>query len=171
MADVPAGAPIDPRIVLVVQIAVGVLLAPFFNMIFALGEELGWRGFLLPKLLTLGQWRAVLLTGLIWGIWHAPVILQGWNYPGYPVLGMLMMVVFTTLLGIILAWLYLNTHSPWSAALAHGSVNAVAGLPVLFMKPGFNLAVGGTLATFPAWVAMALFIAWLIVSRRFPVQK
>lgn len=82
-----------------------------------------------------------------------------------------MMIVFTTLLGIIFAWLYLNTRSPWVAALAHGSVNAVAGLPVTLFKPGFNLAFGGTLATFPAWVAMGLFIAWLVLTKRLPVQS
>ena len=51
-----------------------------------------------------------------------------------------MMVVFSILLGTILGWLYLNTQSPWTPALAHGSVNAVAGLPVLFLEPGFDVA-------------------------------
>ncbi len=67
-------------------------------------------------------------------------------------------------------WLYLNTQSPWAPALAHGAVNAAAGLPVLFLRPGFNLAFGGTIATFPAWIAMAIFIGWLIASKRLPVQ-
>jgi membrane protease YdiL (CAAX protease family) len=170
MANAAGGTKIDPRLVVLIQVAFVLLLAPFINVLFAMGEELGWRGFLLPKLLPLGQWKAILITGVIWGIWHAPVILQGQNYPGYPIPGLFMMMVFTTLLGIIFAWMYLNARSPWVVALAHGSVNAAAGLPVLFLKPGFNLAFGGTLATFPAWIGLSIFILWLVATRRLPVK-
>ena len=82
-----------------------------------------------------------------------------------------MMIIFCVLLGTIISWLYLNTKSPWVAALAHGAVNAIAGLPVLFLVPGFNVALGGTLAAPTAWIGMALFIAWLIWTKRFPVQE
>lgn len=163
------GDAIAPGVALFAQIFFAVIVAPFINMLFALGEELGWRGFLLPRLLPLGQWKAVFLSGLIWGVWHAPVIVQGLNYPGYPILGILMMVVFCFLLGTIFAWLYLNTRSPWVAALAHGSVNAIAGLPVLFLAPGFNIAFGGTLAAPTAWIGMAVFIGWLAWTKRFPL--
>jgi uncharacterized protein len=100
----------------------------------------------------------------------ALAILQGLNYPGYPIAGIFMMIVFCVLLGIILSWLYLNTRSPWTTALAHGAVNAVAGLPALFLKPGFNIVIGGTLATFPAWITMIIFIGWLVASKRLPVR-
>ena len=82
-----------------------------------------------------------------------------------------MMIAFCILLGAILAWLYFNTRSPWAAALAHGSVNAVAGLPIMFFKPGFNMAFGGTIATFPAWIVMAIFICWLVWTKRLPVKN
>ncbi|MCA1899171.1 MAG: CPBP family intramembrane metalloprotease, partial [Chloroflexi bacterium] len=114
---------------------------------------------------------AILLSGVIWGAWHAPVIAQGHNYPGYPIAGIFMMIVFCVLLGAILSWLYLNTQSPWSAALAHGSVNAAAGLPALFFQPGFNMALGGTLAAPTAWIGLALFVAWLILTKRLPVKE
>jgi membrane protease YdiL (CAAX protease family) len=153
----------------VIQVLLAFTLAPFINVLFALGEELGWRGFLFPQLTPLGQWKAMLISGIVWGVWHAPVIAQGHNYPGYPVLGIFMMIVFCVLLGIILSWLYLNTKSPWVAALGHGSVNAAAGLPIMFMEPGFDMAFGGTIATFPAWIAMAIFIGWLVWSKRLPV--
>ena len=170
MKNAPGAESINPLIVISAQAAFAILLAPFFNMLFALGEELGWRGFLLPRLLPLGQWQAIIITGVVWGIWHAPAIIQGLNYPGYPFAGIFMMIVFCVLLGTILSWLYLNTRSPWTTALAHGAVNAVAGLPVLFLKPGFNMAFGGTLATFPAWIAMIIFIGWLVASKRLPVR-
>jgi len=170
MKNAPGAADINPLIVISAQAGIAILIAPFFNMVFALGEELGWRGFLLPHLLPLGQWKAIILTGVIWGIWHEPAIVQGLNYPDYPLLGIFMMILFCVLLGIIFGWLYLNTRSPWVTALAHGAVNAVAGLPVLFLRPGFNMAFGGTIATFPGWVAMIAFIGWLIASKRLPVK-
>jgi hypothetical protein len=57
------------------------------------------------------------------------------------------------------------------AALGHGSINAVAGLPLLFFQPGFNSALGGTIATPTAWLAMILFIVWLVWTKRLPVQS
>lgn len=170
MASAAGGGSVPAGLIVVIQIALAILLAPFINVIFALGEELGWRGFLLPNLMPLGQRKAILVSGLIWGLWHAPAVAQGLNYPGYPVAGVFMMIVFCILLGTIFSWLYLNTKSPWVAALAHGSINASAGLSVLFFQPGFNMALGGTIATPVAWLGMALFIGWLVLSKRLPVQ-
>lgn len=164
-SEIPIG------VIVLAQILLAITLAPLINVLFALGEELGWRGFLLPLLMPLGQWKAILISGVIWGVWHAPVILQGHNYPGYPIPGVFMMIVFCVLLGVIFSWMYLNTKSPWVAALAHGSVNAVAGLPILFFQPNFNMAFGGTLAAPTAWIGMALFIAWLAWTKRLPAQN
>ncbi|MHB8776842.1 MAG: CPBP family intramembrane glutamic endopeptidase [Anaerolineales bacterium] len=171
MASAASGGEIPIGVIVISQIVLAILLAPFFNMLFTLGEELGWRGFLLPHLMPLGQWKAILVSGVIWGFWHAPVIMQGHNYPGYPILGVFMMIVFCVLLGAIFSWMYLNTKSPWVAALAHGSVNAVAGLPILFFQSDFNLAFGGTIAAPIAWIGMALFIAWLAWTKRLPAQN
>jgi len=169
MKSAAGGNAVPAEMIVAIQVLLAFTLAPFINVLFALGEELGWRGFLLPHLLPLGQWKAILISGTIWGIWHAPAIVQGLNYPGYPILGIFMMIIFCVLLGAILSWLYLNTKSPWVAALAHGSINASAGLPILFLKPGFNMAFGGTIATPVAWIGMALFIAWLVMTKRLPV--
>ena len=171
LSAAPGGADVPPMVIVLSQALLALTLGPVINVLFTMGEELGWRGFLLPRLLPLGQWQAVLLSGVIWGVWHAPVIVQGHNYPGYPILGIFMMIIFCVLLGIIISWLYINTKSPWVAALAHGAVNAIAGLPVLFLVPGFNVALGGTLAAPTAWVGMALFIAWLVWTKRFPVKE
>ncbi len=165
MAQAPGGQGVPPGMVVAIQIVFSFTLAPLFNCIFALGEELGWRGFLLPHLLPLGQWRAILLSGAVWGVWHAPAILQGHNYPGRPVLGVFMMIVFCLLLGTILSWLYLQTRSPWTPTLAHGSLNATAGLPLLFLKD-VDLAIGGTVTSAIGWIGLATFVGWLVLSRR-----
>ncbi|MEA3351923.1 MAG: type II CAAX endopeptidase family protein, partial [Chloroflexota bacterium] len=134
LAQAPNTPDISPALIVAGQSLFALTLAPLFNTLFALGEELGWRGFLLPRLLPMGQWRAILLSGIIWGLWHAPVILQGHNYPTRPVRGVFMMIVFTVLCGAFFSWLYLETRSPWAPALAHGALNASAGLPLLFLK-------------------------------------
>lgn len=171
LSAAPGGADVPPMVIVLSQMLLALTLGPLINVLFTMGEELGWRGFLLPHLLPLGQWKAVILSGVIWGVWHAPAIAQGHNYPGYPILGIFMMIIFCVLLGIIISWLYINTKSPWVAALAHGAVNAIAGLPVLFFAPDFNVALGGTLAAPTAWIGMALFIAWLVWTKRFPVKE
>ena len=156
-------------LLLAAQIVAALTVAPLFNTLFALGEELGWRGYLLPKLLPLGQIPAMLISGVIWGIWHAPAILQGHNYPENPVLGVGMMIVFTVLLGIFFSWLYLKTKSPWAPALAHGTVNAVAGLPLLFLTD-VNLSLGGSLTSVSGWLALAALVGILCWKREIPLK-
>lgn len=160
--------PFPVQVLVAINLSAAITIAPLINTLFAFGEELGWRGYLLPRLLPLGQGRALLLSGIIWGLWHAPVILQGHNYPGHPYLGVLLMVGFCILLGTILGWLYLRTGSPWAPALGHGAVNAVAGLPLLFIS-GVDITFGGTLASLAGWLPLGLFVGWLVWSRRLPV--
>jgi len=162
--------PVSTGVLVLIQIVQALLLGPLINVIFTMGEELGWRGFLLPRLLPLGQWKALLISGIIWGIWHAPAIAQGHNYPDHPILGILLMTIFCILLGIIIGWMYLNARSPWVAALAHGSVNAWAGLPYLFLQPGFDTVMGGTLTSFPGFLVMGFFIGWLVLTKWLPVR-
>jgi uncharacterized protein len=171
LAKAPAGTAMPPiEIIVFGQLAFGVLLAPFINVLFALGEELGWRGFLLPKLMPLGQWKAILISGAIWGLWHAPTtLLHGYNFPQHQYLGVLVMTVGCTLLGIIFSWLYLNTRSPWVTALAHGAFNASPGLAFFFLKPGFDAALGGLALGLAGWIPMVLFTGWLMWTKRLPV--
>src|SRR5207247_5450223 len=76
------------------------------NIIFTFGEEFGWRGYLLPRLAPLGGVPAAMITGIIWGLWHTPlIVLDSYNYLGHPYLGVAMTVLFTVALGMILAWL------------------------------------------------------------------
>jgi len=162
--------PLSTGALVAIQILQALILGPLINLLFAMGEEIGWRGFLLPRLIPLGQWRALILSGMVWGIWHAPAIAQGHNYPDHPILGILLMTVFCILVGIIFGWLYLNTRSPWVAGIAHGSLNAWAGLPYLFLTPGFDTALGGTVTSLAGFVVLGLFIGWIVLTKRLPVQ-
>lgn len=123
------------------------IIGPVINIIPTLGEELGWRAYLLPKLRLLFSDRgALVITGTIWGLWHAPVIVMGHNYGtsymGYPWLGILMMVVFCVWLGIIEGYAAIKLNSVIPAAMIHSAVNAGAGLAVIMAKSGYNPLLG-----------------------------
>jgi len=173
LANAPAGTTVPAvEIVVLAQVASALTFAPFINMLFALGEELGWRGFLLPRLMPLGQWRAMLLSGAIWGLWHAPsTLLHGYNFPQHPYVGMLIMTIGCMLLGVILSWLTVQTRSPWAAALGHGAFNAVAGLGFLLLTPGFDTALAGSPLGLAGWIPMIVVIALLLWGKQLPIPE
>ena len=129
----------DPILAVFISIVLSFTLAALFNSMFALGEELGWRGYLLAKLAPIGLGRASILIGIIWGVWHAPAIFMGLNYPGHPFLGVLMMIWFTIGWSVVLTWLREVTQSVLSAAFGHGLINAVASLPLLLLLDADSL--------------------------------
>ena len=118
--------------------AVLMCVAPLLNLIPCFGEEWGWRGYLLPKVAQRMKFLpSVLLTGFIWGIWHAPIIVAGHNYgmsyPGYPWAGVAAMCLFCIVVGTLFSYITLKTKSCWPAVLAHGMLNGTAAVGVLFL--------------------------------------
>jgi uncharacterized protein len=153
-----------------IQLA-SILIAPIFNALFAFGEEWGWRGYLLQKLLPLGQWPALIICGVIWGLWHLPVILLGYNYPLYPNSGWLFMLVLCILLGILFGWTRLATGSIWPAVIAHGALNGSASAINLFEAAGYNADTAQAGITgWVGWLLLAAVIAYLVYSKRLPVR-
>lgn len=108
-------------------IPLAIILNPLFGLVFCLGEEFAWRGYLLPKLMTMmSPVKAVFATNLIWGFWHAPIIWQGFNYQEKNSgLAILAQVVLCLMVGAIFSYLFLQTKSLWPAILAHASLNAI----------------------------------------------
>jgi len=106
-------------------------------------RKLGWRGLLLRELGRMGFWRASALIGLIWGIWHAPLILQGHNYPQHPVEGVFMMIIFCLLLSPIFSYIRIKSGSVIAAAILHGTLNATGGLSIMIVN-GNDLVTGVT---------------------------
>ena len=109
-------------------LALTILVAPFLNLPLYLGEELGWRGFLTPRLVALCGRPGVLLTGMIWGLWHLPLIMLGHNYGAQPLLGMIIWVPLCMALAVLLTALRNRGGAIWPAALAHGVLNQLATL-------------------------------------------
>jgi membrane protease YdiL (CAAX protease family) len=94
-------------------------LAPTF------GEEYAWRGVLQSAWLGRGKRLATLLVGLVWGLWHTPVILSGVHTYPPTFLGMLLMLIFFILWGLVQSYALFKTGSIWVAAFLHGLVNSV----------------------------------------------
>lgn len=149
-----------------IQLLSAVTIAPLINAIFAFGEEFGWRTYLLPKLLPLGRRQATLVVGLVWGAWHWPLIAMGYNYgftyPGAPWTGFLAMCWFTLTTGVFLAWVTLRSESVWPAAIAHGAINAVAAVGVLFVAGQPNPLLGPTPLGLVGGVGWTVAAAWLL---------
>lgn len=109
-------AGLSPDKMLLISLSLVVFLGPIINIVPTMGEELGWRGYLLPKLRMFYSDRvALIVSSVIWGLWHSPVIMMGHNYgtgyPGYPWLGILAMVVFCVWLGVIEGYMSIKLES------------------------------------------------------------
>lgn len=109
------------------------------NAVFAFGEEMGWRGFLFKELKSLGFWKSGVLIGIIWGIWHSPLILMGHNFPEHRLIGVFVMTVACILLGILIQYVRAKTKTVFTAAIMHGVFNAVSGYAIITVKGGNNL--------------------------------
>jgi membrane protease YdiL (CAAX protease family) len=168
--------PVPSAVFVVLQAGQAILLSPILNVIGTFGEEFGWRGYLQPKLMPLGGRKAVLLVGVVWGVWHWPVIAMGYNYgfdyPGAPWLGPLAMVWFTLVLGVFFGWVTIKSESVWPAVIAHGAINGIAALGTIFLSGAPNTLLGpaptGVLASVP-FTLLALLLLFLPGGLKKPV--
>lgn len=147
--------PVPFWLVLVVS---GLLAGGSVNLLFALGEELGWRGWLLDELAPLGFWRCSAVTGVAWGVWHAPIVLQGHNFPESPVVGVGVMTVATLALSPLYTYVTVRAGSVAAAGLLHGTFNALGALSIVYLTGATNLwiapvGVAGIVAALLADVA------------------
>ncbi len=145
------------------------LILPVILAIFAFGEEIGWRGYVLPKLLKgMGERKALLYSGLLWSTWHWPLIWAGQAYVGFPVLGTLMIIPIITFVGVYLGYLRLRTNNVWVTALAHGTLNAQMGGIFILLAPPKNTLLGGFmgLAGIVVMLIVSMFLFYLLSLKR-----
>ncbi|CAH0232961.1 hypothetical protein SRABI76_02801 [Microbacterium oxydans] len=168
-ALLPEGVPLPPIGVLVAAQLAMIPVGALINAIPAFGEELGWRGWLLPVLRPLGTWPSLLLSGAIWGFWHSPVILLGYNFGRTDITGVLFMIGGCVAWGVLLGWLRLRSASVWPAVIAHGSLNAAGGMILIFAATQPDLALAGPLGV-AAWIVIAVVIVVLTLTGQFRQQ-
>ena len=144
-AGIPALAGINPWLFMLSTMLQIVVLATPINAVVSLGEELGWRAYLLPRLLAhfsgaesanaLAARQAALLVGLIHGVWHWPLFFlstpfdSGSAFP-FP----LVYIVFTCSMSVLLSWGALRSGSVWPATIGHGAINGTSALAGYLLK-------------------------------------
>ncbi|PFG18368.1 phosphoenolpyruvate synthase [Propionicimonas paludicola] len=156
----------DPAALAATLLLQGALAGITINALFAFGEEYGWRGVLAGELRPLGVLRSNLVIGVLWGLWHAPIIiLMGHNYGDQWALGVPMMVAWTVPLSFLLTWVKERTGSVLAPAMLHGAYNGTIGIFAL-------LIIGGDLfiALPMGWLLVAVLTILAIIAWRFPPQ-
>lgn len=159
-----SGLPLPIGALVLAQLA-AIPIGALINSVFAFGEELGWRGWLLPSLRPLGTWPALVLSGAIWGLWHSPVILLGYNFGQPNLLGVLYMTLGCAFYGVLIGWLRLRSASVWPAAIAHGAFNASAGVGAMLMAAGSpGSPVDFLPLGWPGWIVCAVLAVVLALT-------
>lgn len=154
-------------VVLLQTLPLAILINPVMGLAQCFGEEFAWRGYLLPKLNSrFSPVTATILTGTIWGIWHAPIIAMGYNYGiQHPFLGIAAMTVLCIIIGIIAGFLFFRTNSVWPAVLFHAAFNGIdlykasdlfmAKEANAFIGPDVTGIIGGVGFILAAWLCLA----------------
>lgn len=130
------------------------------------GEELGWRGYLQPRLSSWGGLSAAVVTGVIWGLWHAPLVIfeqRGLGKVSVP-LGILMFVLLCIAWSICFAWLRIASGSVWPPAISHAALNVVTSAILAIFEPQ-NLVVGAPVGILTL-LCFAVLGVWIIATGR-----
>lgn len=161
----PEGAPGEsPLVAFASTLLLVATLGTIQACLFAAGEEIGWRGYMLTRLIEAGVPRPILVSGLIWGGWHAPLIVGGLYAAGpSPLVSAVLFMVVVVSISYVFARARLETGSVWPAIVLHGAWNAI-------IQGAFDPATGGAGALW--WtgesgllvVLTVVVVAW-IVSR------
>ena len=142
----------------------GLIAGATVNAAAAFGEEAGWRGLMLYELRDETFWRASALVGLTWGVWHAPLVVQGYNYPSNPVVGIFAMIAFTVLATPPLNYVRLKADTVIAPSVFHGTVNATASVSVIAVAGVSRLVTGAGIAAMAAFAVVN--VAMVVYDRR-----
>jgi len=128
------------------------------------GEEFGWRGYLQLRLFPARPVWGAIATGIIWGIWHYPVNLRGYNYPEHRIAGLVLFPIATVFLSIIFGWLRLKSGSIWCSSLAHASTNALGGSLLVLLFGISGNAIFTSYAGILGCVPLGALSAWIVFT-------
>ena len=153
----------NPLAIALACIAVAAVMIPV--QLLELGEEVGWRGYLLGfQVQKYGARKAALINGAEWGLAHLPLIYFGFNYsatnPGAPWSNMVMMMLMCIALGVILSYVTMRTRNCMYAAIIHGVVNVIGELPVYLSTDMVNGLLGPNPTGFVAMLPLIGAAAW-----------
>jgi membrane protease YdiL (CAAX protease family) len=141
-----------PKNGFLLNMAIAVGLGCTVGVVSGAGEEIGWRGYMLTRLVDAGVPMPLLASGIIWALWHFPLILSGVYAAGpHPGVSAGIFLVDVVGIGYMIGILRLRSGSVWPAALLHGAWNGI-------IQIGFDPASTGPGAT--TWVGESgIFVA------------
>jgi membrane protease YdiL (CAAX protease family) len=131
-----------PVVFLLLFVVQAIIYGYTISAFFAFGEELGWRGYLLRELQGRKFLYVSLVTGVVWGLWHFPLILIGHNYPDYPIAGVGMMTIWCILISPVMTYIVIKSKSVITAAIFHGTMNAIYGITIMCVVGGNGIING-----------------------------
>lgn len=158
-----------PLTFLIVQVTSAIVAGYTINALFALGEEYGWRSYLLKALKEKKFIQLSLITGVVWGVWHFPLILVGHNYPQHPLIGVPMMILFCTLVTPLITYIVIKSKSVITAAIFHGVMNAIGAISIIYVIGGNDLTNGVTGVA--GFITLLLFNIVLYLYDRFITKE
>lgn len=136
----------------------------FGGLIIFIGEEFGWRSYLLQKLLPLSRWNALLLSGAIWSLWHAPLVIIPNTSTPYRVqmslAGSLLALLIFVLNGFIFGWLYIESKSVWPCVLMHSYNNLIS---FKLLREAWTVSAEPTLLQNTLMAIGPIVLVWLIL--------
>lgn len=148
----------SPVAAFLIMLAVSATIGTVMGILTAAGEEIGWRGYMLTRLIDAGTPRPILVSGLIWGLWHVPVVLgAGYAAGPSPAVSAVLLVTLTTAFGSVFARLRLETGSVWPAIILHAAWNSI-------IQSAFDEARSGGDGSWWVGESGVLTVATLIIS-------
>ena len=166
--------PMPANMIILMQGLSGFFFGPIINFVTCFGEEWAWRGYMVPKMAeSMKTIPMLLISGVIWGVWHAPLTIIGHNYGlgywGYPFTGILAMTLFCTVIGVFMAYITLKTKSCIPAVLAHGAINAFASVGIYFTFEGGNAFIGPAptgIVGMTAFIVLDIFLVKALLKEK-----
>ncbi len=147
---------------LMASFSVGATLGTAVSCVLTFGEEVGWRGYMLARLITAGVPRPVFISGLIWACWHVPLILSGQYAAGsQPWFSALLFVIGVVAEAYLAAYLRLQSGSVWPAVIMHGAWNSIIQGTFDRATIGTPLAVGES-----GWLTVTISIIVVVFMTR-----
>ena len=140
------------------------LIAALFSTFFLFGEEFGWRGYLQMRLFSDNPLLAAVTTGIIWGVWHYPINIRGYNFPERPILGLLVFPITTIMLSIILGWLRLRSGSVWASCLAHAATNSIGAPLTMSLFLGGGDSIFFSYLGLLGWIPLGALCLWIVLT-------
>ncbi len=160
----PAIKPDLPLLIVLPFLSINAVLAT--PLLF--GEEFGWRGYLQPRVDGAEHpWRAAIVVGIIWGAWHLPLNLNGYNFPNHRLLGVPVFLIGCIFLSYIFGWICERSGSIWASSLAHAALNAIGASSMLMLFPDRTKLIWLNPVGLLGWIPLAATcIAIAIIDRR-----